>query len=234
MIFDKVRELVTVRFLEVRRLLLHIKVVEAAKAEDPVVPEDAAFLRGLFYVHLYGAFEYSVSTSVAALLEGISGTQVPYSELEHLFHSVALHTRFEAAESSRFDRKLERRRELLRQQISSEPCLLDESVLSGQLQNIWGKTLDELFSSLCIDRPIVPEIRLRGYVDQVVNHRNEVSHGRSSAGGIGRMVTSTDLERVLEAILSITNHLVDRFDEYYSLRQFIAATYRERYMQPSE
>jgi len=58
MIFETVRELTAVRYLEVRRLLAHIKAVELAKPSDSVTREDATFLRGLFFVHLYGTFEY--------------------------------------------------------------------------------------------------------------------------------------------------------------------------------
>jgi hypothetical protein len=229
MIFDTVRELTSSRYVEVRRLLAHIKAVEQAKPNDAVAREDATFLRGLFFVHLYAAFEYSVSTAVTVLLEGISDLQVTYADLESLFYALALDPRFEAAAASGPDRRWQTRRELLLQQVSSDPCHLESSMLAGHLQNLWARTLEVIFECLCIDGPIVPEIRIRGYVDEVVNHRNAVSHGRSSASVVGRIVTSTELERVLEAILQITYHVIDRFEAYFTSRQFIASPHRERY-----
>jgi hypothetical protein len=68
MIFQSVRELTASRYLEVRRLLAHIKAVELAKPSDPVMRENATFLRGFFFAHLYGGFEYSISTAVSVLL----------------------------------------------------------------------------------------------------------------------------------------------------------------------
>jgi hypothetical protein len=230
MIFDTVRELTSSRYAEVRRLLAHIKAVELAKPSDSVAREDATFLRGLFFVHLYGAFEYSVSTAVTVLLEGISDIQVSYSDLDSLFYALALDPRFEAVAASGPDRKWRIRKELLRQQVSSDPCRLESSLLAGHLQNLWAKALESVFDCLCVDGPIVPEIRIRGYVDEVVNHRNAVSHGRSSASVVGRTVTSMELGQVLEAIIQITYHVIDRFDAYFASRQFIAAPHRERYV----
>jgi hypothetical protein len=92
-----VRELSASRFAEMRRLLTHIKAVEDAV---PVASSDATILRGLFYVHIYGALEYAVHLSVTALLEAISGTGVSYAHFEHLFHCLALDSRFEAADTT--------------------------------------------------------------------------------------------------------------------------------------
>jgi hypothetical protein len=170
--FTAVRELSASRFAEVRQLLSHIKSVEHARSDALTDPLEATILRGLFYVHLYGAFEYAVHLSVTALLEAISGTRVSYAHFAQLFHSVALDSRFEAAAFCGSDTKWAKRKELLNDQKSQSPCILDEAMLDDQLQNIRFRTLENLFECFCISDPVVPELRLRGYIDEIVDNRN--------------------------------------------------------------
>lgn len=227
--FTAVRELSASRFAEVRRLLTHIKAIESAQPDTLTISSDATILRGLFYVHIYGAFEYTVHLSVAALLEAISGARVSYFHFEHLFHSVALDARFEAAAFCGSDTKWEKRKELLRDQRSELPCVLESAMLDDQSQNIRFRTLENLFECFCIDDPVVPELRLRGYVDQIADNRNRVAHGRDSATRVGASTTSSELERVLEAIVLVANHVIDSLDRHFVGRRFVAGIYRAQY-----
>jgi hypothetical protein len=209
--------------------LTHIKAVEDAPSNIPVASSDATILRGLFYVHIYGAFEYAVHLSVTALIEAISDTGVSYAHFEHLFHSIALDSRFESAAFCGAETKWVKRKDLLNEQRSESPCLLDGSMLDDQLQNIHFRTLENLFECFCIGEPVVPELRLRGYIDEIVNNRNRISHGRDSANRVGANSTSAELDRILEAIVLVANHIIDSFDRHFADRRFVAETHRGHY-----
>ncbi len=86
------------RLAEVQRLLAHIKRLEdlAATGHDTVSGDMAAILRGMFFVHLYGALEYAVSLSVQVLLQEITKLAISYSHFEHLIFAIALDAEFKS------------------------------------------------------------------------------------------------------------------------------------------
>lgn len=126
------------RLAEVRKLLAHIKRLEfaAANDHDPVSGETAAILRGMFFVHLYGALEYAVSLSVQVLLQEITRLAISYSHFQHLVFAVALDPEFKSIVDAGWNSKLEKRRLLLQKQLSAGTCALNDTVFHDQLQNV--------------------------------------------------------------------------------------------------
>lgn len=231
MISESVLPIANLRLAEVQRILAHTKKLEAvALAEsDSVNAENAATIRGLFYVHLYGALEYSISLGVQVLLQEISKLSVPYCELEYLLHAVALDDLFRSLSDPGLKAKWEKRRELLRRQASAEQCVLNDTLFQDQLQNIWYETLRSIFANLCIQGDPVPEKRMIGYIDEIVEKRNEIAHGRQSAHAIGRQITSKDLNDRLDVITKVVNHVVAAFDDLLESRKFVNSPHRAKY-----
>lgn len=105
------------RLAEVQRLLAHIKRLEtlAVTEHDSVSGDAATILRGLFFVHLYGALEYAVSLSVQVLLQEITKLAISYSHFEHLIFAVALDAEFRSVVDAGWESKLHRRKLLPRE-----------------------------------------------------------------------------------------------------------------------
>jgi hypothetical protein len=182
-------------------------------------------LRGLFFVHLYAVFEYSVTDAVQGLLQQISQRKVPYAQLEQLFYTVALDGRFAAIAGVGPDKKWKARKDLLRLQRSSEVCEINDTALNRDLQNIWYETLENLFECFCIAPPILPDPRFKGYIDEVVSKRNAVAHGRESPLVVGRM-RSTDLRTRLDAMAGTAMHVILQFGNHLAAQAFVAAPHR--------
>jgi len=221
--FISVSQSSTLRFNEVRALLTEIR----SRETIPPAPETeiVSTLRGLFFVNLYGAFEFSITEAVQTLLQEITRACIPYSQFEPLFHAVALDGKFSAISDAGRKKKWKARRELLSQQVSATVCGLNDTAFHHDLQNIWFETLSMLFDALCIAEPVVPEARLRGYIDEVVDRRNAVAHGRESPALIGR-IRSTELELRLDAISQTATHVILCFDKHLANRGFVTLTYR--------
>jgi hypothetical protein len=203
---------------------------EASKEQDPFKSESGAILRGLFFVQLYGLIEYSLSLSVQVLLQEMTKLGVPYFHFEHPLFAVVLDRQFRSVEDSGWQRRLLVRRELLQKQVSSDSCMLDDGVFESQLQNVWFETLKQIFDFLLIPYDPVPEVRISGYIDEIVNKRNEIAHGRSSAITVGRLTTVADLEIRMTAIARLIDHIIISFDEYLEGRAFIAQINRPVYL----
>lgn len=232
MISVQIKAGVDSRFSEVRKLFAHIQSLDskATTEQDPVSGENATILRGLIFVHLYGAFEYAVTLSVQVLLQEITKVSVPYCEFEHLFHAIALDSDFKSVSDPGSKDKWHKRRLLLQRQASTEMCTLNDTVFHNQLQNIWYETLSDLFEHLCIVGAPVPENRMRGYIDEVVDYRNGIAHGRLSAREVGRGKTIEDIEKRLQAILEVVNHILNCFDDLLANRKFVELSRRPSYL----
>jgi hypothetical protein len=236
MISDQIHQNVDPRLAEAQRTLALVKKLEssAVSDRDPVSAENAAILRGLFYVHLYGVFEYSITLSVQVLLQEITKVAVPFYGFEHMLHAVILDDHFRSLADPNLKLRWKKRRELLGKQISVDSCSLNDTVFQDQLQNIWYQTLHSIFEYLCIPQNAVPEDRMRGYIDEIVDNRNSIAHGRQAAQGVGRRVTSTDLEERFGAVIKVIDHVLAAFDEYLETRQFVNASHRASYLIPDQ
>ena len=216
----------TLRFNEVRLLLNEIRRQESVPpAADS---ETVAILRGLFYVHLYGAFEFAITAATQSLLQAISSVRVPYGHLEQVFYGVALDHRFSSLANRSQSGKWKGRRDLLSEQKSNDVCGVNDTIFSQDLQNIWHKTLVELFENLGIGGPVVPDVRFRGYIDEVVDKRNAVAHGRESPASVGTK-RSSELEARFDAVSSTATYVMDCLDRHLRDRAFVSAAHREMY-----
>jgi RiboL-PSP-HEPN len=232
MIDGRVSLNVDARFSEIHKLLTHIRSLESTdlRERDSVSGEIATILRGLFFVQLYGAFEYAVTLSVQVLLQEINNVSVPHCGFEPIFHSVALDAQFKAVSDT--GSKWPNRKKLLEKQFSNDKCTLDDNLFKEQLQNIWYDTLAGLFQYLCIPSKPVPEDRLRGYIDEIVDSRNAVAHGRKSTSEVGRLKTISDIEKRLDAMTKITDHIISCFDDLLINRRFVASSHRPNFLLP--
>jgi len=83
-----------------------------------------------------------------------------------------------------------------------------------------------VFACLCVPGEPVPDDRLRGYIDETVEYRNAVAHGRMSPLEVGRQKTSDDIARSLDAIAQVVEHVVTRFDDLLMNRRFVNPSHR--------
>src|SRR5947199_4725474 len=87
--------MVTGRFHEVDALLASISPLESADIKIPDTLE-VRILRGLFFVHLYAAFEYTIDQSFIRMAQHISSRNVAHSHLHRPIFSVAIDSHFSA------------------------------------------------------------------------------------------------------------------------------------------
>lgn len=218
----------TNRLTEVRQLLETIKAFEST---DPLQPDgtEALILRGLFYVHLYATLEHTVNQAVEKLLNAVSALDVKMAHFEPIFLSVALDPEFTSFGDTGKNRRWAKRIVFLEKQTSLDDAKLNTSIFSMALQNIWKQDLVDVFACLYIKEPIVPEETLIHYIDEIVNKRNEIAHGRQSPVIVGRGTRSPDLLIRLDAVSRIIIHVIDCFEKHLKDLNFIRVEDRAHY-----
>ncbi|MGO8016186.1 HEPN domain-containing protein [Rhizobium leguminosarum] len=203
---------------EVQEVLAHLKRIEAA----PGKPEAAEvrLLRGLFYVHLYGAFEYGINRIVQSASEHIDGEAIPHRDLISSIGVIVLNAQFNAVGQSSTQNQWSKRLALIERRHSNEVASIGDGMID--FQNVWLKTLEQIFLVFGISKPAMYDVTKSGYVLELTDTRNKIAHGRESPQEIGMKRRSAELQLLYDAISLQIFYFLDCFNEYLAGKEYMA------------
>jgi hypothetical protein len=227
MSFGSVSSSIDERFQQVRDFLSLIKARELA--EQPNASSDTKTLRGLFYVHLYSAFEYSINYSIQNTLQLAAQKKVKLNDLEPRFYSVSLNHLFQAYPTIRSDKRWKMRVEIFDSINSVEATDINNNLFGDYLQNIWTNTLIDVCNCICLPTSVHPSERERQYIDELVGTRNSVAHGRESAHKVGERTNGTELENRFNTIKNLTDRIVNAQVNLIANTEFATSASRSNY-----
>lgn len=171
-------------------------------------------LRCLLCVHLYAAFEFAVNRIVAGAVDAINHEQLPHCNVAHNLGALVLNGAFDACRDAAAHKRWMKRVELINLRISSRVANIPDDCLI--LQNIWPETLEDTFLVFGIDKPVMYDVTKSGYVRELVDPRNKISHGEISPQTYGTLKRSDELQTMYDAIRNEAFYLLDCFDDYLS------------------
>jgi hypothetical protein len=218
---------ITARFQETRALLQHIRALESANPLQP--SQELAILRGIFFVHLYGSFEFAVNRIVRGAAELINATVVQLQHLHHRVYPLALDPELTSIRNIGRNRKWESRLNLFEREVVADAAVLHDSVFLEDLDNISTECLTRVFVAFDVPPPILYDPRARQYIEEVKDKRNAVSHGRESPMSYGQAVTANDLERRYEALSIQAGFMVSVFETYLIGKMFVRPAFQHLY-----
>lgn len=227
MSFESVISVINERFQQVRDFLSLIK--QREEEEKQSTSSDTKMLRGLFFVHLYSAFEFSINHSTQHTLQLAGQKNVKLSELEPRFYSVSLNHFFQAYRTVKLDNQWKKRIEIFDSLSAEEACQINNTLFSEYLQNIWTNTLVDVCNCLCLPETIHPNGRERHYIDELVDRRNAVAHGRECAHDVGERTNASELETRLNTIKEISDRFIAAQENLISRTEFIRPSLRANY-----
>lgn len=210
--------------------MLYLEHIRHLESVPPIPdPPEAKILRGLFHVHLYAALEYAVNQGVQRFLLAVTALGVPPLHLHARFFSIALDSGFSSIRNVGEDKRWSSRVKLIDLQFSPDLQPINGDIFGLYLQNVWVEKLDILFNCLNINQPVVPNPTFRLYIDELVERRNGVAHGRMSALGVGSAWRSPELLIRFNAISATCIHLLDCFEQHHLTRGLILEAHRPAY-----
>ncbi len=168
------------------------------------LPKHHLSARGLFFVHLYGLFEFSINAGVSEYLRIVENRKLPIKNYTDRALLYAINSKFQALESiANSSNTFNKRKEFLDALCIEDPTKLDESMFAKNLQNIGSKEFARLFEWLDLKQNPFPDELLtkKGFLDLVVECRRKVSHGRETPSVVGVEVgRMDDIKLALDAI----------------------------------
>lgn len=238
MTFANTRQVATERLSEVLLYLNHIGEIEPKPGPGPnaagvppkvtvAVPPHVNIMKGLFFVQLYGALEKSTSDAVQRLLSKIITLQPKNEHVVIQFNVVSMARRWKSIKDSGHAKAFSQMTDFFAAIGSSDYLGIDETLFSALLQNVWANTLDEVSGALGMASFL--SVNERALVNELVENRNAVAHGRESPSAVGQRYRASDLRKRLQEVQLLIFKMIDRFETYFDKREFLQPTQHALY-----
>ena len=198
------------RQLTSQRNVILIKSLEEA-AQGPT----ASACKGLAFVQLYATYEYAVRAAVQATLIVLRAAGVEIRTLRRDLLALVLDSHWDSASSSGRPRVWESRMALIAHVDSREPTsILRDDLFPSDGSHYRINQLRTIWRIFCVNAPIVPEPRLRGRIEELVENRNAVSHGRRRPEEVGARYSWQDIAKRAEDTDTISHHIVSTLESH--------------------
>ncbi len=213
------------RFSEVLINLSHIESIEPKEVTEEA-PAYVKIQRGLYYVHLYSAFEKTVNEVVEQAILIIKSKDVKNKHFETTFNVISLNSKMQSFKSCGYKEYFNKSIDVFKSIGSDETFEISNTIFSQNLQNVWFETIQQLLDSFGISR-IDP--RFKPIVKEVVENRNAVAHGRETPIVVGERHRANVLRKRTEDIQLVIDIFIDSFETYISDLAYIRQDYRADY-----
>ena len=216
------------RFSEV---LINISYIESIEPREPHIatPAQVKILRGMFYVHLYAALEKSINEVVEQTLILVNSKNIPNKHYTTSFNTISLNSHMQAFKSVGYKGYINKSVEVFQAIEADNSFDITNTLLSTSLQNIWHETIQQTLS--CFGIPAIEfEPRVRLTIDEIVEKRNAVAHGREMPTTIGERHRSKVLRQKMQEIQQVVDLVITEFEVFITDLKFVKKEYAEQYI----
>lgn len=224
MTFDIVRANSRERFSEVQINLNYIESIEPAGEATPEVK----VLRGLYYVHLYSALEKALNETIEQAILLIKSKNIKNLHFATPFNVISLNSKMQSFKQCGYKDYFDKSSEVFESINSEEVFDISNTIFSQNLQNVWFKTIQNTIRSFGA-APIQVEPRVKLTIDEVVDKRNAVAHGRETPTVIGERHRANVLRTKTQEIQLVIEQVISTFEDYIANYEFLKATYVQEY-----
>lgn len=177
--------------------------------------------KGLLFVSLYAAIEFTITASASQFLSGLQSDPKRPLDYKKYILCTALNAEFNAITSGAKKGLWQRKTELIDSLFSDHVANFDNSVFPTDGTNISHQQMAEVWKLFHLPEPVVPEGIHPWLLKEIKDHRNAVAHGREKAATIGGRFTVELLESRLHAVTLLCAHIINSFDEHYRAQSFL-------------
>jgi hypothetical protein len=212
------------RFSEVLVNLAFIESIES----DAEASKEVRILRGLFYVHLYSALENVVNETIEQTILLVKSERVKNKHYENSFNVISLNSKMQGFKNCSNKNYFSKSAEVFESLGSDDNFDLNNTLFSDNLQNIWYKTLQETIRSFGAT-PITVDLRIKLTIDEVVEKRNAVAHGRETPLSVGERHRTDALRAKTQDIQLVVEEFLGTFEDYVLSKKYINPLYLNEY-----
>lgn len=192
-------------------------------ADDAANKEILKIQKGLLFVSLYAALEFTLTNAVSEFLSALQSSAVEPKQYRLVLLPTLLNREFNAVTGSSKLKSWANKRSLIERVFSPDACTIDSDIFPAESTNISADHFQAIWNQLGIPgSPLPPDVDYWA-VNEIKNHRNAIAHGRETAATIGSRFTLTVLEKRHRTVELICAHTVISFEEHLTQRTFLAS-----------
>ncbi len=190
-------------------------------AASLAVPRASPLSKGLVFVQLYAVHEYAIQSSVMTALASIASHRIPVQKLKRGLQSLAVDHELiglaACARSSSWSRRLA----LLEKLESESPADFEAITFPADGSHYRPAQILTLWTLFELPPPAFPHSKWIGRIDEFVEHRNAIAHGRETADKIGCRFTDAEIAERITDTQAICLHVVNSFEDHCSQESFL-------------
>lgn len=205
------------RLSEVKSSLILIKNEEAIRH----LSVDIKIHKGIFFVLLYGALEYTITASVQRCITIINNKNYNIQSLKPTIFSLIFHSECDAIADAK-DRKWTKRYNLFSQINNNKVCVIEDHLFPTSKGNIKYQQLESIWKTFGVSAAVLTDIKLKGRLSDLADNRNAIAHGRELASVVGGRYTATEIEHIYNDISGYCSYIISVFEDYITNEECLA------------
>lgn len=178
--------------------------------------------KGVVFVLMYAALEFSLTQSVSRTLEVIEQENARPSQFRSPLLCTLLDPQFKALRECGPNKVWEKRLTLIDAISKNESVSsIDSSVFpSGGAMNISIQQIENVWKFFEIQEDLLPDGVQHFLISEIKDHRNAIAHGRETAVNIGRRFNVTQLGNRIQLIKLLSLHITSTFSDYCTNKNY--------------
>lgn len=177
--------------------------------------------KGLFFVYIYGVYEYTIHSTVVQTIECINNSNKNMLDMKNILMCLSLNDEYNSIASVGANKRWEKRWELLNKIEANEKVCISTDIMPTDGKNFQHRQLESIWTSFGITTPIYPRESTGGRIKEIVGFRNDIAHGDKSPLEIGRTFTLMDLFIRFNDINEYCSYIVDTFENYINNQEYL-------------
>lgn len=210
----------TKRLFEAKRLM---ELCSDDKFDEEQATTDSV-LKGVVYVLLYGALEFTITHCVSRTIEILNDKTLNLYQVLPSLWGLIYDSACKRIETAGTNKKWENRYKLFKELTKDKVIEQIESTLFPSSNgNIKEQQLDRVWKTFGIKAPMFePEhMSVKQTLLDLANGRMAVAHGRECASQIGSLKSSSDLEELYDSISRYCSYLIECFTQYINQEEYL-------------
>ena len=180
-----------------------------------------AIERGLYFVYVYGVFEWLVTTVIQRTIEELNEYEGSIDEYIYDVYPLIFSNEFDSIQGSGNKTKWISRAAISKRLKENDTISISTSIIPTDGRNIQVKQLESIALIFGKNGDILPSDRMKGYIVGTVENRNHIAHGDETPGEVGSRTTKDDILKNYENMQELSEFFVEQYDQYIKNKEFL-------------
>lgn len=215
--FASLYDQLTERLTQIQEVWLIIERLESNEINTHITEPGLRTLKGLIFVQFYSVYEFIVVNSFAAVVREFNSHAISFDKLKRSILSLTLHEKIVSLSNSSERRSWKKRIEIFEHCESSINCAISDDLFPFDHSHFRTQQLQTICQLLGLpENALISSPPIHGWVDEVVENRNAIAHGRLTAEAVGSRYSSAELNDRMEDLGVFCNHILNTLETYSS------------------